>query len=173
MRTDSGLCPFCLSETCSPRKRGVRSICVNNVARVWPKVSHAPVLIRASKVFRVNERPSTRSHNSDSDLKFPFSLRAFKIASTAASPTPLIAASQETDRFAFARGAQKTFRSHSRPAARPRCRTRAPPAMYSLNFSVFAMSLVITSRRKFHGIIRLQIRGLIRERWRRRRRAIC
>ena len=58
----------------------------NSFALVWPKQSHAPVLMSASRVFRPSDRPSTRSHSSDNVLNLPIPFRALRIASTAASP---------------------------------------------------------------------------------------
>ena len=48
-----------------------RSILANIVARVSPKQSHAPDLINASSTLRLTVRPSTRSHNSASELNLP------------------------------------------------------------------------------------------------------
>ena len=62
------------------------------VARVSAKQSQAPHLTRASSVFRLTARASTRWQRSARLRNLPPSWRALRMACTASSPTPLMAA---------------------------------------------------------------------------------
>ena len=123
-----------------PRRGQSAFDCADKVARVRPNSRRRRDLMSASRVFRFTVRPSTRSHKSESDVNFPLSFRAFKIVSTATSPTPLMAARPK--RMPLWRDSASPYFSdgeaglpstqprnepgfHSHPAAKPRCRTRA------------------------------------------------